>query len=95
MSDSDKEAFYEKLKTQLEETTTFPTKYLYKFIVPTTGNQVNEVQDLFDQGGAVINTRKSRSGKYVSVSIHLDVENAEEVISYYQKAEKIEGIISL
>lgn len=92
---SDKEAFYEKLKTQLEETTTFPTKYLYKFIVPTTGNQVNEVQDLFDQGGAVINTRKSRSGKYVSVSIHLDVENAEKVISYYQKAEKIEGIISL
>lgn len=92
---SDREAFYIKLKSKLEETTEFPTKYLYKFIVPTTNNQVKEVQDLFDKGGAVINTRKSRSGKYVSVSIHLKASNADEIISYYKKAEKIEGIISL
>lgn len=92
---SDREAFYIKLKTKLEETTTFPTKYLYKFIVPTNGNQSEEVQNLFDKGGAVINTRKSRSGKYVSVSIHLTIENADEVISYYKQADQIEGIISL
>ena len=92
---SDKEAFYRKLKIQLEDTTKFPADYLYKFIVPTDANQANEVKELFDKGGAVIDTRKSKTGKYISVSIRLKVKNADEVIAYYQKAEKIKGIISL
>ena len=92
---SDREAFYTKLKTKLEETSTFPLKYLYKFIVPTNGNQVEEVKDLFDKGGAVIETKKSRTGKYVSVSIHITMKSSDEIIEYYQRAEKIEGIISL
>ncbi|CAL2076958.1 DUF493 family protein [Tenacibaculum sp. 190524A05c] len=92
---SDRDAFYIKLKTKLEETTTFPTKYLYKFIVPSNGDQVQQVKDLFDKGGAVINTKKSRTGKYVSVSIHLNMKSADEIIAYYKEAEKIEGIISL
>lgn len=92
---TDREAFYVKLKSQLEDTTTFPAKYLYKFIVPTDGNQVQEVQDLFDKGGAVIDTKKSKTGKYVSVSIRLTVKSSDEVIEYYQRAESIKGIISL
>ncbi|SNR15642.1 DUF493 family protein [Tenacibaculum jejuense] len=92
---SDREAFYANLKEKLKETTNFPTKYLYKFIVPSEESKIKQVQDLFDKGGAVISTRKSRSGKYTSVSIHLNVSNPDEVISYYQQAETIEGIISL
>lgn len=92
---SDREAFYIKLKRQLEDTTKFPAKYLYKFIVPTDANQVEEVKELFDNGGAVIDTKKSRTGKYSSVSIHLTVKSADEVIAYYKKAEAIKGIISL
>lgn len=91
----DKEAFYKKLQSQLEDTTEFPSDYLFKFIVPSTENQVVEVENLFNNNGAVINTKKSKTGKYVSVSIVLNVENAATVISYYQKAEKIKGIISL
>ena len=92
---SDREAFYIKLKAQLEDTTTFPSKYLYKFIVPTDGNQVEEVKELFNNGGAVIETKKSKTGKYNSLSIFLNVKNAEEVIAYYKKADVIKGIISL
>ncbi|MCL7754423.1 DUF493 family protein [Polaribacter sp. Z022] len=92
---SDKKEFYIKLKDQLDETTSFPADYLYKFIVPTDGNQVNEVEELFNNTGAVIKTKKSKTGKYVSVSIVLKIENSEKVISYYKKAEKIKGIISL
>lgn len=91
----DKDIFYKKLQWQLEETTQFPSDYLFKFIVPTTDNQVDEVKNLFNNNGAVINTKKSKTGKYVSVSIVLNVENATTIISYYQKAEKIKGIISL
>ena len=92
---SDREAFYIKLKGQLEDTTTFPSKYLYKFIVPTDENQVEEVKSLFDKGGAVIETKKSKTGKYISLSIFLNVKSADEVIAYYKKADVIKGIISL
>ena len=63
--------------------------------MPTDANQVEEVKELFDNGGAVIDTKKSRTGKYSSVSIHLTVKSADEVIAYYKKAEAIKGIISL
>ena len=92
---SDREAFYIKLKGQLEDTTKFPAKYLYKFIVPTDENQEEEVKSLFDKGGAVIETKKSKTGKYISLSIFLNVKSADEVIAYYKKADVIKGIISL
>lgn len=91
----DKEAFYKNLKSQLEDTTQFPADYLYKFIVPTEENQVHEVESLFDNTGAIITTKESKTGKYVSVSVVLKVENANTIIDFYLKAEKIKGIISL
>ena len=91
----DKESFYQKLKTQLDDTSTFPTDYLYKFIVNTEGEKVAQIQKIFDNTGAVINTKKSKTGKYISVSIVLKVNSSDQVIEYYKEAEKIEGIISL
>lgn len=92
---SDKNAFYTKLKGQLEDTTEFPADYMYKFIVPTDENQLEEVQKLFNNKGAVIKTKKSKTGKYISITIVLKLKNAQEVINYYKKVEKIKGIISL
>ncbi|WP_334058626.1 DUF493 family protein [Polaribacter sp. P097] len=92
---SDKKAFYIKLKGQLEDTTEFPSDYMYKFIVPADGNQQKEVQEVFDNKGAVIKTKKSKTGKYISISIVLKLSSADEVISYYKKVEEVEGIISL
>ena len=91
----DRESFYKKLKTQLDETTKFPSDYLYKFIVSAEGNRVEEVQSIFDNKGAVINTKKSKTGKYISVSIVMKLARSDEVIKYYREAEKVEGIISL
>lgn len=92
---SDKNEFYTKLKGQLEDTTDFPADYMYKFIVPTDGNQLAEVETLFDNKGAVITTKNSKTGKYVSITIVLKVKSADEIIKYYTKVEKIKGIISL
>lgn len=91
----DRKSFYKKLKTQLDETTQFPADYLYKFIVPAKGNGSDEVQKIFDNTGAVINTKKSKTGKYISISIVIKLASSDEVISYYEQAEKVEGIISL
>ena len=91
----DRDAFYAKLKGQLEETTQFPSDYMYKFIVPSSGDQAHQIQNIFNNKGAIINNKKSKTGKYISVSIVLNVSNADEVIGYYKQAEKVEGVISL
>ncbi|AOW19555.1 DUF493 family protein [Urechidicola croceus] len=90
-----RDEFYKKLKERLEDTTTFPTKYLYKFIVPANKDKTKEIENIFNYAGAVINTKDSRTGKYTSVSVLVDMPNSDEIISKYLEAEKIEGIISL
>ena len=92
---SEKHTFYKKLKIQLDETTKFPSDYLYKFIVPTSGSQKQEICAIFDSGGAVITTKKSKTGKYVSLSILMKLKSSDAVITYYKKVEKVKGVISL
>ncbi len=92
---SDKADFYIKLKDRLDNTTKFPAEYLYKFIVPTEGKKVEKIESLFKDTFAEITTKESKTGKYVSVSIKVELASSDEVISYYKQAGKIEGIISL
>lgn len=87
--------FYKKLKKKLKKDTTFPTKYLFKFIVPSSEDRVKEVENLFNHTGAVIDTKSSRTGKFTSVSVLVVMKKADDIIAKYQQAEKIEGIISL
>ena len=60
---SKEKEFYDKLKLSLDNSTKFPAKYLFKFIVPTSKNQLNEVKNIFDVSGAVINTKSSKTNK--------------------------------
>ncbi|MBT6378114.1 DUF493 family protein [Flavobacteriaceae bacterium] len=91
----DRDNFYQNLKAKLDDTTTFPSDYLYKFIVAVAGDKVAQVQEIFHDKGASITIKKSKTGKYNSISIVIKLATSDEVISYYKKAEKIEGIISL
>lgn len=89
------EDFYIRLKSELEESTTWPAVYLYKFIVPTNTTNVNTVENAFNNMGAVIKTHASKTGKYTSISINVTMQNADTVIEKYQELATIEGIISL
>lgn len=90
------DAFYEKLKGQLYETASWPSEYLYKFIVKSDSTGIVDIESLFDNMGAVINTTESKNGKYTSVSINVMMETPEDVIAKYKEvAEKVEGVISL
>ncbi len=92
----DSKAFYDKLRTQLQETASWPSEYLYKFIVLSTPSKVKNVELIFDSMGAVINTKQSSNGKYTSISINVKMKNPDAVIAkYLEVAEKIEGVISL
>ncbi|HKJ07399.1 MAG TPA: DUF493 family protein [Flavobacteriaceae bacterium] len=92
---TNRDQFYKKLKKKLKEDTSFPAKYMFKFIVPANKDKVEQIEAMFDHTGAVINTTNSRTGKFTSVSIVVVMKKADDVILKYKEAEKIEGIISL
>ncbi|MEH6538314.1 MAG: DUF493 family protein [Psychroserpens sp.] len=90
------EEFYKKLRVQLHETASWPSEYLYKFIVPTDANKIKQIEDLFDNLGAVITTKESGKGTYTSVSVNLQMKDPDAVTDKYKEvAEKVEGVISL
>ena len=89
------EEFYSRLKTQLAESTTWPSDYLYKFIVPTDTDKIEQIQNIFDNTGAVIESKRSKKGKYTSVSVTVNLKNPDEVINKYKEVGKVEGVISL
>ena len=93
--DKKTEDFYVRLKSELEESTTWPAVYLYKFIVPTNATNVNLVENTFNNMGAVIQTHSSKTGKYTSISINVTMQDADKVIEKYLELSTIEGIISL
>ncbi len=92
----DPNEFYKKLKSQLLDTSLWPTEYLYKFIIPTEPSKIKQIHDIFDNMGAVIKTRKSKKGTYTSVSVNVRMKDPDAVIDKYKKiGENVEGVISL
>ncbi len=87
--------FYKKLKNSLEETTQFPTSYMYKFIIPSISERIEEIEKIFDNLGAVIKSKPSKTGKYTSLTIMVDMNSSDEIIKKYKEVAKVEGVISL
>tara|TARA_B100002049_G_C16023808_1_gene351484 strand:- start:26 stop:316 length:291 start_codon:yes stop_codon:yes gene_type:complete len=94
-TDKNTEEFYKKLKGRLVETTLWPSQYLYKFIVPSDNQKIAEIENIFDNMGAVINTKASSKGTYTSISIRVKMKNPDAVIAKYKEVAKVEGVISL
>ncbi len=93
--DKKTEEFYIRLKDELANTATWPSIYLYKFIVPTDSTKILQVEDAFNNMGAIIETQQSKTGKYTSISINVSMENPDAVVAKYIEVSGIEGIISL
>lgn len=92
---NESEDFYERLKVELDMSNTWPALYLFKFIVPTEDDNIKRVEDAFDCMGAVIKTTKSKTGKYTSISVDVQMKDSQEIIDKYLEVSTIKGIISL
>ena len=93
--DKKTEEFYDRLKGELEKSNSWPALYLYKFIVPTDKDKIEQIETAFDRLGAVIKTTQSKTGKFTSVSIDVQMENPQAVIVKDQELSTIEGIGAL
>jgi putative lipoic acid-binding regulatory protein len=80
-----------KLKLVLDETVSFPSEYLFKFIVPIS--EVHKI--LFILQGMEIEQKASSNGRYISVSGKMMMQKSEEIITVYERAAVIKGVISL
>jgi len=87
--------FYEKLKLSLEETTTFPTNYMFKFIIPTDKDKFKLIDGMFNKLGAVIKSKMSKNGKFTSLTILVDMTSSDQIIEKYKEVGRVEGVISL
>tara|TARA_R110002073_G_scaffold72537_1_gene177624 strand:- start:654443 stop:654724 length:282 start_codon:yes stop_codon:yes gene_type:complete len=92
---SKEEDFYKKLKNSLDETTAFPSEYMYKFIIPADKEKFSQIENIFNYTGAVITSKTSKTGKYNSLTVTVLMKSAEEVIKKYKEVSVVEGVISL
>ncbi|MCK0189085.1 DUF493 family protein [Arenibacter sp. F20364] len=95
MNQDKSEEFYSRLKEKLAETSKWPSNYLYKFIVPTDPEKIKQIQDIFDNTGAVIESKQSKNAKYTSLSITVNLKNPDAVIRKYKEVGEVKGVISL
>ena len=87
--------FYDRLQVELDNSNTWPAIYLFKFIVPTDEDKIQRVESAFDCMGAVINTKKSKTGKFTSISIDVTMKDSQEIVDKYLEVSTLEGIVSL
>lgn len=95
MAAEDQEVFYARLKKQLKETSQWPSDYLFKFIALTGSENIPSIHRVFDNLGAVITSKKSKNGKYTSVSITVNLKSPDAVVKKYQEVGVLEGVIAL
>lgn len=91
----DKEAKYEALRLKLEEVETWPTLYMFKFIVPADNHKIAQVEALFNTEESEVKRRSSKNGNFMSITAVEMMMSADKVIERYREAEGIEGLMSL
>ncbi len=86
------EADLENFRKKLLETTSFPTVYMFKLIVPSENRTIALVENIFE-ADTDIHTKESDKGKYTSITAKQVVVNVDEIIEVYKKASAIKGVM--
>ena len=92
----DNKNFYKNLKQLLDDTSGWPSEYIYKFIYSSKPENIEILRDIFKASNADFKIKTSKNGKYTSVSVKIIAKNPDLIIENYKKvAERIENVILL
>ncbi len=84
---------FNNLKAMLEEEKDWPLEYLFKFILKSgRKDDLLKIRGFF-KNNVHLSFRESSKGNYQSVSIKAMMDNPDEIITVYQKASEIEGLM--
>ena len=84
---------YNLFKEKLDAEHKFPSRYMFKFIVPQ--GKEDQLIELFPTRDWKWTTRSTKSGSYISFTSQVIMDSSDDVIEVYKKAHTIEGIIAL
>ncbi|MCX2584271.1 DUF493 family protein [Pedobacter sp. MR22-3] len=84
---------YANLKEKLESVEQFPGVYNFKFIITGGLDKVDELRKILPDDEFI--EQPSKTGKYVSITVKKQMQNADEVISIYKQSATIKGIMVL
>lgn len=86
---------FDELRKKLEESiSSFPYVYMFKFIIKSDNRTMALVEVIFEEDADIIQ-KQSTKGNYISITVKQVVMSVDEIISIYEKAAAIEGVISL
>ena len=86
--------FYDSLKQKLDAQSSWPSVYMFKFIIPADNKKMARTEALFGEG-AEISSHSSKTGKFISITAKVVMVSSDEIIDIYKRAADIEGIIAL
>jgi putative lipoic acid-binding regulatory protein len=81
----------ESFRSSLDANYEWPCLFPFKFIVPKA--ETAQVLELFADDP--VQTRESRSGRFVAYTMEMQVHSCDEVIAIYQRVAQVPGVISL
>ena len=67
---------------------------MFKFIIKADNKTMALIEVIFEDDAEIIE-KPSTKGNYISITIKQVVMSVDEIISIYEKAAEIEGVISL
>ena len=90
-----KEDFYVKFKERLDDVTSFPADYAYKFIYPSSEETMSKVKEIFKDANPKYEYKASKTRKYTSITVNIFALDSDQVIQFYQEVSKIKGVMML
>ncbi|MBF0595967.1 DUF493 domain-containing protein [Faecalibacter sp. WQ 117] len=90
-----KDDFYVKFKERLDDVTSFPADYTFKFIYPTSEETMNAIKGIFVKANPKYDYKASKNRKYTSISVQIYALDSDQVIKFYNEVSKINGVIML
>lgn len=83
-----------RLRDTLNQIHRWPSKYMYKFVLPSDEERITRLKMIFGES-AEFKTRMSSNGNYTSITVFEIMLNADDIFDRYRRAATIPGIISL
>jgi putative lipoic acid-binding regulatory protein len=80
-------------KEKLEGVQQFPGIYNFKFIITGGVDKVQDLRKILPQDEFI--EQPSKTGKYLSITVKKEMQNADEVIAIYKQVGEIKGIMML
>ncbi len=85
---------FDKLYYRLQEHSTWPNKYMFKFIVPNEDNKVEIVKSLLPSEGE-FSYKHTKSLHHVSITCIAYMNSAGEIVEITEKVSQLEGVMVL